>query len=176
MNFEMFQVMIVYPGSTVSFSFQLWTLWEALSVSPSIGLLVRLSVRVEKWKNKRSRCLCVGVGVGVWMGVGCLCLKQRNTCREWNKPKRCQKKKKRQSTRQNTITKNSKTSHLRIFSYGESRLYWYQKACISTISSQIEYLVIHVSHATYGGVDHVPAYHSKETRNSQSRRIFTIGA
>ena len=44
-----------------------------MSVSPSIGLLVRLSVRVEKWKNKWSRCLCVRVGVEVWIGVGCLC-------------------------------------------------------------------------------------------------------
>ena len=123
LNFEMSQVMTVHPGSTVSLSFQLPTLWEALSVSPSIGLLVCLSVQVEKWKNKLSRCLCVGVGVGVWMGVGCLCLKQRNTCREWNKPKRCLEKKKRQSTRQKTITKNSKTSHLRLFSYGENRLY-----------------------------------------------------
>ena len=39
-----------------------------------------------------------------------------------NKPKRCPQKK-RQSTRQNTILKNSKIPHLRLFSYGESRLY-----------------------------------------------------
>ena len=44
-----------------------------MSVSPSIGLLVRLSVQAEKRKNKRSRCLSVGVEVGLWMGVGCLC-------------------------------------------------------------------------------------------------------
>ena len=66
----------------------------AKSLTQCLLLLVCLSVQVEKWKNKLSRCLCVGVGVGVWMGVGCLSLKQRNTCREWNKPKRCQKKKK----------------------------------------------------------------------------------
>ena len=90
----MSQVIIVHPGSTVSFSYQPQTLWEALSISPSIGLLVHLSIRVEKWKNKQSKCFCVGVWVGVWMGVGCLCLKQRNTCREWNKPKRCPEKKK----------------------------------------------------------------------------------
>ena len=48
LNFEMSQVIIVHPGGTVSPSFQLRTLWEALSVSPSISLLVLLSVRVEK--------------------------------------------------------------------------------------------------------------------------------
>ena len=69
----MFQVIIVYPGSTVYLSFQLQTLDEALSVSQSIGLLVRLSIRMEKWKNKGSRCLCVEVEVGVWIGVGCPC-------------------------------------------------------------------------------------------------------
>ena len=53
LNFEMSQVMIVHPGSTVSLSFQLWTLWEALSVSPSIGLLVRLSVRQPDNQTKK---------------------------------------------------------------------------------------------------------------------------
>ena len=53
LNFEMSKVVIVHPGSIVFLSFQLRTLWEALSVSPSIGLLVRLFVQQPDKKQSQ---------------------------------------------------------------------------------------------------------------------------
>ena len=49
--FEMSQAIFVNPGSTVSLSSQLWTLWEALSFSPFIALW---SICLSKWKSGKT--------------------------------------------------------------------------------------------------------------------------